>query len=506
MSLATRISLFVMVLLIVGGVAGSLTFYNSVHRSLDTEIETKLEGRLAWLRSSIELEEDDSHLALESRAEPPAAAEFWQVTTVSGKQLWQFGNPLLAGASRTIQEPLALGDTDWPEASQEEIVVRQHDGDHDDDDDEDEDRQDDSDNQDSCGPESPVEKSVGLADIEDGVKEWHEYEFPQTHRLQLMMTVSTSTAHMHDELTRLSTTLWTLVPGFVFITGLLLVLFIRWQLKPLQRMADQAQHIGPENVDQLLDSVGTTAEYVKLRESINAMLQRLSVGLVRERHFASAAAHELRTPIAQLRLGAEVALRRDREVADYRGALSDVLHDVDRLEHLIQGLLQLARTTDGTRLTGKAVSLWPMLTRVADDHGPVQLPDVMPQNDLKVDGDEQLLATAVGNVVANAHRYAPGRAPAIDVKTNNGHLTVTVTDHGPGISQQDRERIFEPLTRLDQARTIGDRSDGFGLGLAIARATVRAFGGELTCKERADGETGSAFEFSLIVRSGNGSA
>ena len=95
----------------------------------------------------------------------------------------------------------------------------------------------------------------------------------------------------------------------------------------------------------------------------------------------------------------------------------------------------------------------------------------------------------------NAKRYAPDSAPRVTFSKSDRGVNITVEDRGPGIEEADRERIFEPLLRLDRARTIGNAADGFGLGLTVARSITRSFGGDLACRARSDGQAGAAFVF-----------
>jgi signal transduction histidine kinase len=109
-----------------------------------------------------------------------------------------------------------------------------------------------------------------------------------------------------------------------------------------------------------------------------------------------------------------------------------------------------------------------------------------------VAGDASRLAQVLGNLLENAHRHAGG-SPVVVTVTGGDPATVLVTDTGPGVPPADRERIFDRLVRLDEARG-GD--GGAGLGLAIARGIARAHGGDLRCVEPPSGR-GAAFELAL---------
>jgi signal transduction histidine kinase len=116
---------------------------------------------------------------------------------------------------------------------------------------------------------------------------------------------------------------------------------------------------------------------------------------------------------------------------------------------------------------------------------------------LWVYGDADLLRAAFRNVLENAARHAPGEPPTVRVEASAEDVRVVVSDRGPGVPEAERERIFQPLTRLDPARTVGGAADGFGLGLATARSAARAFGGDLVCRGRADAAAGAEFVFTL---------
>jgi signal transduction histidine kinase len=94
-------------------------------------------------------------------------------------------------------------------------------------------------------------------------------------------------------------------------------------------------------------------------------------------------------------------------------------------------------------------------------------------------------------------RYAPDSPPEITVAHRDNSLALIVADRGPGIPEASREKIFQPLVRLDLSRTIDRAPEGFGLGLAIARSAMRTMGGDLACRPRADGQGGAEFIFTF---------
>jgi signal transduction histidine kinase len=477
MTLTKRITFLVVGLLTIGAIGSSVTFFVAVHRSLKGELQKRLEARVLWMETSIEVE--DERLLFGPVQEAKGAAPLWQVTGPDGKVLWGSKDSTLRPPVVTKSKILVLGKPDWPMVSNGELHP---------------------------GPAADKPSAELLYQMKD-LMYFPSYALPKERkRLDLTLTTWDSSATMHSTEGLIGAVLWGVGPLALVGIALLFALVIRWQLKPLGEMAKQAGSIGPDNVSSRIDPAGSSAECIQLRDAINMMIERLAEGLKREKHFASMAAHELRTPLAQLRTHLEVSLRKDRPLQEYRGALAYSLTDVDRLQKLIQGLLQLTRATDTGKVPGRPVLLWPLLRRAQQDFAPIALAQPGDTEDVLVSGEDELFYSAIGNVLENASRYAPGAPAEVCVMREGTGVRLIVSDHGPGVPENEREKIFAPLVRLDQARTIGDGHGGFGLGLTIARTTVRSFGGDLVCRARRDGTPGAEFVFTMATPQAPGAA
>ncbi len=312
---------------------------------------------------------------------------------------------------------------------------------------------------------------------------------------KLTLRAGTSTRAMSADLDRTRRRLFLFGPAAFLCFSLAVVLLIRWQLKPLSRIADAAHAINAETSHANVHSGGTAPEYRALEESLNGMIHRLAEGIARERLFAASAAHELRTPLAQMRMGIEVALRKQRDTTEYREVLNQSLEDVDRLQSLIESLLLLSRPmTAGTPTTTPAA----IIQSVRSQHPDLALPADTTHHSLEIHGEASLLLIALNNLIDNARRYGGNATPPeMTLEVEPRQITFCISDHGPGVAEADRQRIFEPLVRLDAARTITDDQQGFGLGLAIARQIAERFDGRLACRSRADGQPGATFTLTL---------
>lgn len=216
-------------------------------------------------------------------------------------------------------------------------------------------------------------------------------------------------------------------------------------------------------------------EVVALADAMREMLSRLNGLLDRERRFASHAAHELRSPLAVLRGELELALRRPRTGPEYEAFLREALDDTKRLAHLAEDLLVVARA--GARgSTGAPEDLdLRALVEEALASSRARAPDAPPVEiegeTSRVHGVRADLLRMIRNLVDNAVEH--GRTPVrVCLSPASEGARIMVEDNGPGIAEEDRERIFEHFHRGADARAIS----GAGLGLGIAREVARRHG------------------------------
>ena len=262
----------------------------------------------------------------------------------------------------------------------------------------------------------------------------------------------------------------------------------RVALRPVDEMTRTARRITAEDLSRRVERPGTGDEMERLAETLNGMLARLEAAFTQTRRFAADAAHELRTPLAALRGGIEVALRAERTPEEYRRVLASSLEEVERLIRLAEDLLLLSRSSAGPDVTRAPVDLEPLLLDVFDVGARLgQAAAVSVRTDAMapatVRGDATALRRAVLNLVENAIKYTPpGGKVELALTTGDGMAVITVSDTGIGLDPADADRIFEPFVRLDAARARD--TGGAGLGLAIARSIAVAHGGTLTVESR----------------------
>lgn len=201
-----------------------------------------------------------------------------------------------------------------------------------------------------------------------------------------------------------------------------------------------------------------------------------------------AVSHDLRTPLSSIKAAATSLLEQDVEWStdDRRDFLHTIDDETDRLNRLVGNLLDMSRLEAGAvRAQVQSVALEEVVPLAvsglaARERLAVSVPETLPQ----VQADPALLERALANLTANALRYAPPDTPVrVEAGVVGSNIDLRVVDSGPGVPNQQRERIFEPFQRLGDNTADG----GVGLGLAVARGFVRAMGGELELEDTPGG-------------------
>jgi signal transduction histidine kinase len=219
---------------------------------------------------------------------------------------------------------------------------------------------------------------------------------------------------------------------------------------------------------------------------MNALLDRLEASSAQQARFVSDASHELRSPLASVRTRLEVALRQP-DAANWPALASSVLAENARMERMVRDLLFLARADAGVaRPPTTTVDLDDVVLQEIESartFSPVPI-SAAGVSAARVGGHPDHLRRVAANLLDNAQRHA-ATSVAATVGVEGGDAVIRITDDGPGIAPEDRERVFERFTRLDDARTRND--GGSGLGLALVREIVTDHGGRVSIGRANDG-------------------
>jgi heavy metal sensor kinase len=297
------------------------------------------------------------------------------------------------------------------------------------------------------------------------------------------------------------------IPLALVLAGLGGYFLARRSFAPVVDMGRRAASIDSESLDARLPVRHTGDEMDELATVFNEMLARLERSFVQQRQFMADASHELRTPLASLRAETTIALSQARTNREYESSLEQVRDESRRLSAIVDDLFTLARLDAEEsllrcedfyleELVHRAVS---RMRPLAQDRG-ISL-SFVPMLEAHCNGDPELLARVLVNLLDNATKYTPrGGHVSVELETDGEWHRVRVRDDGAGIPAEARPFVFDRFFRADRSRTRNETTtSGAGLGLPIAWQIARAHGGSLELTST--GAEGTVFTLTLRARS-----
>jgi two-component system sensor histidine kinase TctE len=293
-----------------------------------------------------------------------------------------------------------------------------------------------------------------------------------------------------------------MLPQFVILPLAVLLVWLALVrgIKPLSELEERIRARRPDDLSPL-DDKAVPLEVAPLVQSVNDLLERLKDSIATQKRFLADAAHQLKTPLAGLRMQADLAQREAFNEDELKRSLKQIGRSSMRATHTVNQLLALARAEGG----GQAIALQPCdLARIVMDAVQDSVPRTLDQRiDLGYDGPEPgdarvqlqgnptLLKELVRNLLDNAINYTPSSEENPGVITARvladpfGHaLVLQVEDSGPGIPESERELVFEPFYRA-----LGTNVDGSGLGLPIVREIARQHNADVTLQDARPGHS-----------------
>jgi two-component system sensor histidine kinase TctE len=279
-----------------------------------------------------------------------------------------------------------------------------------------------------------------------------------------------------------------MVPQFVILPLAVLLVWLALVrgIRPLNELEQRIRARKPDDLSPIEESF-IPQEVAPLVSSINDLLTRLKTSLTTQKRFLADAAHQLKTPLAGLRMQAELA-QRETDPVEIRGSLQQIARSSARATHTVNQLLALARAeTTGRTLPSARIDLAKLVMGVVQDSVPRALehgtdlgyegPDSVPP-DCLMDGNPTLLQEMVRNLVDNAINYS-GRTGVVTVRVLldrfSGVQILQVEDNGPGIPANERDLVLQPFYRA-----LGTNVDGSGLGLAIVHEIAQQHGASVS--------------------------
>jgi heavy metal sensor kinase len=260
---------------------------------------------------------------------------------------------------------------------------------------------------------------------------------------------------------------------------------LRWGLKPVSHITNLMDNVSGKHLDEQTNNYPQVPQELSpFVRAWSQMLSRLSHAMKEQRRFTSDASHELRTPIAIVKSTLQLARSQERPVEYYKTAIDQSLEDMERLNHLIDQLLQLSRLDnvensqdqeiiDMHQLTSDVCEIYSAIAQQQGHSLECKFCSA------KVVGHIQLIRQLLANLIDNAIKYSPKDSIiSILMEKDDTQLKLIIHDEGGGISENERHLIFERFYRLDKARNRS--TGGAGIGLSIAKEIAQKHGGDIT--------------------------
>lgn len=301
----------------------------------------------------------------------------------------------------------------------------------------------------------------------------------------LSALVITSLRHANHELSEFLRMLMILGISMLLAAGVLAAASVLLTMRPIRTTAKRLAHVTYKNLGaEHLAGVRTPVELQPFVDSVGEMLVRVNQGAQQQKRFVAEASHELRTPLALAKSTIQATRLKERTSQEYRQTLDELLADIDRMNHLVGQLLNLARLEETGRDATEDVDLSELLRSLADQHEPeaaaagnriiCNCPDVP----LTVKASPVELESLFGNLIDNAVKHGPnGGTINVCATANDDNCVVTVHDEGGLIPADQIDRLFGRFYRADASRSRA--TGGSGLGLAIARQIVVRHSGDI---------------------------
>jgi two-component system OmpR family sensor kinase len=265
-----------------------------------------------------------------------------------------------------------------------------------------------------------------------------------------------------------------------------ITLVARWILRaalaPVTKMTASAAAWSERDLDRRFALGAPYDELTELAGTLDSLLDRLAASLRHEQRFAAELSHELRTPLARISGEAELALGRERQTGEYQQAFRSVYRDAEQMTRTVDALVAAARQESGLARSTSDARI--AITRASEaakplaDANAVEIAVDMPQAPVRIPLESELVERILQPLLENACRYGQTRIQ-LTLERHGTKAVISVSDDGPGVTADEQETIFDPGVRGHAAQ---GRSDGSGLGLALALRVARSAGGNITAQ------------------------
>lgn len=313
--------------------------------------------------------------------------------------------------------------------------------------------------------------------------------------------IDESEASLQKKVIGMMIIIWVPTIAIIGLVGSMFFLLVRKILKSVENIAVTARNISLKNLSARVTTANLEKEMEYLAQSFNHMLERLEQSFEYIKEFSSSIGHELKTPLAIIKGESEIALRKDRQIEDYRNALNLNIEEANRMIRIVEDLLFLTKLDySPENIKKEPFDFIQFFTEIRErarmlvSHKQISLSTTMPEISVTVEGNKLHLTRLFFNLIQNAIKFTPsGGRINLTVHTEGDVLRVSISDTGFGISEKDLPRIFQRFFHREKSQS--ESSNSIGLGLSIAKSIAKFHNGDIEVKSR----LGEGATFTVIL-------
>ncbi|MDN3588553.1 ATP-binding protein [Pedobacter aquatilis] len=271
---------------------------------------------------------------------------------------------------------------------------------------------------------------------------------------------------------------------FILISGFVLLLS-RWiaekMLKPLNKFLADVEKIDAKNMEFRVEEKANNDEINQIAKTFNQLMEELEQAFILQKTFVANASHELRTPLTSVIMSAELVLSKDRNLNEYKNSIQSILEESEKMEHIITGLLALAKMDmELIHAQRSEIFVVDLVNAIKVDwklQRGLNLSVSLNEDakELSIFANETLIRIALDNIISNAFKFSNNEQVTLAVEYKNQEIAIRIEDIGPGISAKKTNEIFKPF--YSNAKNLG--LQGEGMGLYIAKKIIEIFKGTI---------------------------
>lgn len=280
-----------------------------------------------------------------------------------------------------------------------------------------------------------------------------------------------------------------LLPGIIIIVIIISVFLAKKSFSPLNKIIETADTISAGNLNTRIDyKAEPEDELGRLRDTLNQLFDRIEVNINQLSQFTDHAAHQMMNPLTAVKTELEYILKKERSADEYKEALNKLLIQTDQMTKIVRTLLMISKQDNNSDKSQSVFNFSNLIQKIVDTEFAKDNIQSSIKKELYVRGDTDKFHIVVENLVDNAIKYSINdKMVSVSLTKNDTFANLIIKDSGIGISDFDKEKVFDRFYRSEKAEKLGIK--GYGLGLSLVKLLIEEAGGKISIEDNEPGGT-----------------